>query len=80
MASPGSISPPMSGLAETCQAPVIRRWEPKKLLRSFLHSTILHRKGLGGPKHPGVEKQDSGPRMSKKGPATSNACWKIEIN
>lgn len=48
MASPGSILPPMLGLAGTCQAPVMRRWEPEKLLRSFLHSTILHRKELGG--------------------------------
>lgn len=54
--------------------------EPKKLLRSFLHSTILSRRGLGAPKHPRVEKQDSHPRMSKKGLATSNTCWKIEIN
>ena len=29
MASPGSILPSMSGLAGTCQAPVMRRWSPK---------------------------------------------------
>ena len=83
MASPWhhlTPSLPASGLAGMRQAPVMRRWSPKRCRDPSSTHPSYTGKGWGGPKPPRVEQQDSGPKTSKKKPATSNAWWKIEIN